>query len=246
MISDIDFESEHYRWMGSFRFTWVALQRIFSKQPYHCKLHFLPAPPLTPVQLSPPSSPSDPAGCCSTAAVPPVDAITKCRVAFCRVCSAHARPAQPQHLLCSPFIDSNWPLSPHEQAAAAAADMPAAPFVPPAGWVTIENHVDLLVIGNLPAIGTEMKINPRAHFADGAMDICVATGCSRLDHIGVLLNIEDGTFHHSMHVSMQLLIGDFVTVFRFTLVGQRARGLSQSDALCVRAAGSRLISRHRR
>eukprot|EP00475_Leptophrys_vorax_P000219 TRINITY_DN10131_c0_g1_i2.p1 TRINITY_DN10131_c0_g1~~TRINITY_DN10131_c0_g1_i2.p1 ORF type:complete len:640 (+),score=187.42 TRINITY_DN10131_c0_g1_i2:655-2574(+) len=41
-IPDIDFQSETHRWMGEFRFTYTALQKIAKKKEYQCKLAFAP------------------------------------------------------------------------------------------------------------------------------------------------------------------------------------------------------------
>jgi diacylglycerol kinase family enzyme len=40
LISDCDFESEKWRWMGEIRFTLMAVQKIALWTPYPCKVHF--------------------------------------------------------------------------------------------------------------------------------------------------------------------------------------------------------------
>ncbi|KAG9149691.1 hypothetical protein Leryth_012414 [Lithospermum erythrorhizon] len=44
LVADIDIESEKYRWMGSSRFDFYALQRIFSLRKYTGRILFVPAP----------------------------------------------------------------------------------------------------------------------------------------------------------------------------------------------------------
>ena len=38
-----------------------------------------------------------------------------------------------------------------------------------------------------------LLISQSAHFCDGAMDVCLATGGSRLDNVSLLLGLEDGS-----------------------------------------------------
>ncbi|KAL9274521.1 Sphingosine kinase 1-like protein [Drosera capensis] len=44
LVADIDIESEKYRWMGSARLDFYAIQRIFHLRKYHGRIHFVPAP----------------------------------------------------------------------------------------------------------------------------------------------------------------------------------------------------------
>ncbi|PON70961.1 Diacylglycerol kinase, catalytic domain containing protein [Parasponia andersonii] len=44
LVADIDIESEKYRWMGSARLDFYALQRIFSLRQYNGRISFVPAP----------------------------------------------------------------------------------------------------------------------------------------------------------------------------------------------------------
>ncbi|GAB2211261.1 hypothetical protein Droror1_Dr00016554 [Drosera rotundifolia] len=44
LVADIDIESEKYRWMGSARIDFYAIQRIFHLRKYHGCIHFVPAP----------------------------------------------------------------------------------------------------------------------------------------------------------------------------------------------------------
>ncbi|KAL1809050.1 hypothetical protein DCAR_0728578 [Daucus carota subsp. sativus] len=44
LVADIDIESEKYRWMGSARMEFYALQRIFHLRTYNGRIYFVPAP----------------------------------------------------------------------------------------------------------------------------------------------------------------------------------------------------------
>ncbi|GAB2298723.1 hypothetical protein Dimus_032797 [Dionaea muscipula] len=44
LVADIDIESEKFRWMGSARLDFYAIQRIFQLRKYHGRIHFVPAP----------------------------------------------------------------------------------------------------------------------------------------------------------------------------------------------------------
>lgn len=66
-------------------------------------------------------------------------------------------------------------------------------FEPPSSnWVTISDSLDFLVIGNLSSVSSDSIFCPHAHFADGAIDICYARGCDRMDGINLMLDIESG------------------------------------------------------
>jgi sphingosine kinase len=42
VIADVDFQSEKHRWMGEFRFTFTALQKILRRKSYNCTIAFQP------------------------------------------------------------------------------------------------------------------------------------------------------------------------------------------------------------
>ncbi|CAN0852734.1 Sphingosine kinase 1 [Linum grandiflorum] len=44
LVADIDIESEKYRWMGSSRIDFYAIQRLFSLRQYNGRISFVPAP----------------------------------------------------------------------------------------------------------------------------------------------------------------------------------------------------------
>lgn len=122
IVSDIDFQSEEHRWMGATRFTYVAVQKVISKQEYPCRIHFLPARPLAQGQGQSVAAAAAAAGggVAIEAATPaPVMAEARpdrdrCLSAFCRGCGpTYARPADQ---LPQPFT-----LSPVAAAALAAA-----------------------------------------------------------------------------------------------------------------------------
>lgn len=67
-------------------------------------------------------------------------------------------------------------------------------FIPPSSaWVTISDSLDFLVIGNLSSVSSDAIFCPNAHFADGAIDICYARGCDRMDGINLMLDVETGS-----------------------------------------------------
>ncbi|GMH05393.1 hypothetical protein Nepgr_007233 [Nepenthes gracilis] len=44
LVADIDIESEKFRWMGSARLDFYAIQRMLHLRKYHGRIHFVPAP----------------------------------------------------------------------------------------------------------------------------------------------------------------------------------------------------------
>ena len=42
MLSDIDFGSEKWRWMGEFRFTLMGAIKVLTNESYPCEIHYLP------------------------------------------------------------------------------------------------------------------------------------------------------------------------------------------------------------
>ncbi len=56
----------------------------------------------------------------------------------------------------------------------------------------MDASLDFLVIGNMSSISVDTIACPSAHFADGAIDVCFAIGCSTINNAELLLGMDTG------------------------------------------------------
>jgi len=194
MISDLDFESERYRFVGGFRFTLGAIVRVINLRVYSGKLHYLPLAKDVPRTVCGPR---------------------------CMVCHQRA-PAKREHL--HDEVDEHSADGANggdesggqvgcEQAPMDARHTCYSPLptlrIPtrlPQGaeleeWVAVEGEFVLVVAANVAAVSYDAVMAPHAHLSDGCIDLVWVPACARHEITSILLGLETGTHlrHPRLH-----------------------------------------------
>lgn len=200
MISDIDFESEAYRWMGGARFTVAALARVLNLRRYSGRIQFTTAPehPQPFVAPEPPSffdflpsfSSAPPRAEDNAAAAPRTQCGAKCTVC----CSRKQRRK----------LSASGREGVVDEEELRSAD----------AWTHELDGQFLLTCGlNVSHISSDAYIAPYAHLADGTMDlILIPRGANKAELTSWLIGMEEGT--HLVGSKIQ----QYYKVTRFSLI----------------------------
>eukprot|EP01113_Clastostelium_recurvatum_P046939 TRINITY_DN8298_c0_g1_i2.p1 TRINITY_DN8298_c0_g1~~TRINITY_DN8298_c0_g1_i2.p1 ORF type:complete len:593 (-),score=67.33 TRINITY_DN8298_c0_g1_i2:36-1592(-) len=209
IISDVDLESEKYRWMGEPRFTVAAIKRIMSLRKYRGKIAFLPAhgdhefEPSTSIPEAGPSSGSKPVkkghvkcasftDCEHCLGTPDHKIRSEQDTIPVTYASAEASVASlSQHSLHSVISENMDSLSPSS---------PTFLTNVPPDWTVLEGDFVLFVATNVTLISSDFMASPYAHLSDGAYDVMIIRdqpNLSRMKLLSMFMDTESGKFVHN-------------------------------------------------
>jgi sphingosine kinase len=208
-ISDVDFDSEVFRWMGKARFTVTAIEKLVSNDSYRARISFILA-----------------------------DFVQQpCVQIHCPVCASAAHARQLNEMLS--IAGSGTAVEPEKLFQGLADESDGDPTdeddydgsksgsdgqqtrllvndeekfdeeeeVGPglryigrraakANWKVIEDNFSLFVASNVRGISTDTFLTPYAHLSDGCLDVCFMRSASRANLTKVLLDNEKGDGAH--------------------------------------------------
>lgn len=190
IVSDVDFESERFRWMGEPRFTVVALQRIASLRIYRGRLSYYPDP-----DFDRTSAP-------------------KCIASNCPKCLPASFPGRPVASgLLSESPDSVQ-VPDRNVGAFFGMERVVLPPGPPMplvdalesgnedGWTHMESEsFVMLTASNSTHISSDMRTGPYAHWSDGCWDLVVVNDVPKMALMKLFLSIENGEHVESPDVT---------------------------------------------
>lgn len=198
MVSDVDIESEKYRWMGETRFLIGAITRIVGLRFYRGRLSYLPASHTVDGErnLAYDSSPEN----------------------------AHQRSAIRNHVDSAESQQNNFHRNESDGVyrgdiaiSSSHSQGPTDHLLPPLGselppnWVIEEGEFILGCPVFLSHLGTDLFVHPDGKFGDGVMGIFfVKAGTGRKALLNLFLKMEDGSHVLSHHVK-------YVKAFAFRL-----------------------------
>ena len=200
-VSDVDFESEAYRFMGGARFTVGAIARIANLRIYRGRLAYLPANLETRLFCD-----DDP------------------NVHFSSINNNNNnnnndnnnnensnRKNEGEKINCSLCVQSN------DQKFDGDLQVDGRVFEEDDRWVVEEGNYITIIGCNLAKIAFEMKIAPFAHLSDGAIDLLILRDCSRVDLLSIFLDVENGEFINKSTFNLSPAIS-YIKVSAFKLL----------------------------
>lgn len=165
IIADLDKDSEKYRWMGGFRFTFTAVDKVLNLRTYPMKISYIP-------ELN-----AEKQSCGSN----------------CDLCSK--KTAKLEVHMSSERISlrhveenslSESPLGPPLTIFNNEEEHKSK-------FVTIEGKFSLFAVGNVPNVSYDAELFPFAHFSDGLMDLIYSSHTSKTQIAQILLSLESGS-----------------------------------------------------
>ena len=190
LVSDVDFESERYRFMGGARFTVGAVVRIINLRFYKAKLLYLPADQIQTFCLHN----TQRSGPCP-----------QCLSRNRRESEHQQRHRQRQRHRPSPLASRTEEDKDKEDSlqsvTAIEEEEESQPLIHEeeggggeGEWKEMKGDFVTIVGTNVTHIGYDVHIAPFAHFSDGSIDLCVIKKCTRNELATSFLELDTGKF----------------------------------------------------
>jgi sphingosine kinase len=249
IISDIDFDSEKYRWMGGQRFAFTSVMKIADMKRYRARLSYLPARETKRIPCK--------RGCaiCREDMPPEAYETHKQRMALRDARFTHSSTTDNLEQASSSFSasssassstsstsSSHPPLSDSTRSSSSTAPK-RKPSVRDLNlhdsqWKTIESEFVLLVASNATHLSADGLLAPFAHISDGCVDLVMVRDCTRLEMVSVFLGLEDGShvkssvveYHHVKAFVLEPLSPEGGGSFGFD--GEKAKDNSYLPIYC--------------
>lgn len=183
IASDVDLESEKYRWMGGFRLTFQALVRIINLRRYRGSFSYLLA--------------AEGGDAAAGAAAGGVE--MRPTPGGGGGGSGLAGEGQSERLLGGASVGGSGEGHGNGDGYVGPARGVRA-MEKEGGWKVMEGEFILVWLQNVPWAATDMKCTPLAKLNDGCLDMLVVRSCSRLQLLRLFLQMEKGAHIGSRHV----------------------------------------------
>eukprot|EP01102_Stenamoeba_stenopodia_P007077 TRINITY_DN1977_c0_g2_i1.p1 TRINITY_DN1977_c0_g2~~TRINITY_DN1977_c0_g2_i1.p1 ORF type:complete len:622 (-),score=139.39 TRINITY_DN1977_c0_g2_i1:94-1959(-) len=202
IISDIDFDSERYRWMGGQRFAFTSVVKIADLKKYRARVSYLPA------HITHKHTCSRGCEICRSELPPEALETHKQRVQAEKEVLERAFSGKSNEKAEEPAPapqDSPKGYLDNPKRRRSIRDLTS---IPATQWKTIESDFVLLVASNATHLSSDGLLAPYAHLSDGCVDLVMVRDCNRLEMVSIFLGFEDGS-----HVSSSVLEYQHVKAF---------------------------------
>lgn len=177
LIAEIDKDSEKYRYMGGFRFTWTAISKILGEtKPYPFKILYIPS-----------------------------DEFEKqiCTVSKCKICEKPSKEKIFQISISTERLKikpENEQSTQKEEEEEETEDGPPLQYISDISrytdkLVTLETEFSYFILTNISRLSLDTIPAPYAHLSDGQMDlIYMKKRASKFQLVQLLLGLEKGNY----------------------------------------------------